>query len=163
MLRKQGRAFLGRVGNAFGRGALFSDADFVRFHEIHGFLFAEPHALGVTFAEVAFEDLFVDDVEAHGAEGTNRHAGTTTDANIVIDRHGTQLFIFGNGFDRANIHARRVLALLAGHGNVQTFMFPFHNPDAAAGRVGNTVMFDGAHELAKPATRTFFMIDILSF
>jgi hypothetical protein len=65
--------------------------------------------------------------------------------------------------NRTSVHAGRILALLAGHGNVETFLFPLHHPNAAAHRVGYTVVFHRTDQLAESASGAFFMINYQYF
>jgi hypothetical protein len=50
--------------------------------------------------------------------------------------------------------------LLAGNGDINTLLLPFHNLDAGSCRVRNAVMLDSAYKFAKPAACAFLMIYI---
>ena len=94
--------------------------------------FAEPDALRVSVTEVAFEILPVNDVKAHCAEGADRDAGTTANAFVVIYHDPAELLIPRDGLHGADDLAGGILALLAGHGNVDSLLLPFHDLDPAS-------------------------------
>jgi hypothetical protein len=151
------------LGDFFRRYSGFQNAHIVRFNEINGFYITETDALGITVAEVAFEDLFIDDVVVHGPKGADSHTGTATDAGIVINHHPAQAVIFCDGLHWTDIQAGCILALLTGHGDIKALILPLDNSYAASCGVGTTVMLNGADEFAGSASGAFLIIYIQGF
>jgi hypothetical protein len=123
------------MGKFLRRNSFFQNAHIVLFKEIHGFDITETDALGITVAEIALEDHFINSVVAHGPEGADGHTGAATDADIVINHHPPQLVVFRDGLHGTNIQAGCILTLLTGHGDIKAFRLPLHNFDAASYRV----------------------------
>lgn len=157
--QKRGRLFA-CLGKAFRGSPLLAYADLVGGHKGNRIHLAEPDTLRITVTEVALDDLFVNDIEIHRSEGAHSHTGAASDAYIIIHRDPSQFFITINGLYRTDIHARRILALLTGHGDIKAFMLPFHDLYAASSRIGNSVMLDRAYEFAKPAACAFLIVYI---
>jgi len=151
------------MGKFFRCISFFQDAHIFRFNEIHGFYITKTDALGITVAEVAFENHLIDAVVAHGPEGADGHTGAATDADVVINHHPSHSVIFGDGLHRADIHAGGILALLTGHGDIKTIVLPLHNFDAASYGVGKAVMPHGADEFAGSAPGAFLIIYVQGF
>ena len=63
--------------------------------------FAEPSTLRVSVTKVTFKDLFIFTVIAHGAEGADRYAGTTADADVIINFNVLKIFVAGDCLYRA--------------------------------------------------------------
>ena len=82
------------------------------FHKVHCLSVAEPDTLGITVAQIAFKDLLVLGIITHSAKGANRHAGTTADADVIVNFNVLQVFVTRNRLHRAHIQARGILALL---------------------------------------------------
>jgi hypothetical protein len=157
-----GRPVFGGVQSLRGLSFL-QNADIPGIHELYGFDFAEPDALGIAVAKVTLDHLAIDGIKVHRAKRTHRHAGATTDAGGVIDHHTPQFFVVGYGADRAADLAGGVLALLAGHGNINPIGFPLNDSDPATDRIGYTVMLDCAHQFAQAASSALFMVDHQNF
>jgi hypothetical protein len=107
----------------------------VRYHVIYCLHVTKPNALGITITQVAFGYLSIFWIKMHGTKWANRYARSTTDTNLIIDRHACKGFITGNSLYWADVQARGVLTLLAGHGDVKAFRLPLDNPDTTSGWV----------------------------
>jgi len=140
--------------------AALDNTHIVGLNKIDGFDIAESDTLRITVANIAFEHPPVGGIKTHGPEGTNADAGAAADAGIIVNRDTTQLFILGDGFDRADIQTGRVLTLLTCHGDINTFGLPLQHPDPAPGRIGNAIVRNSAYQLTQPAACAFFMIYI---
>jgi hypothetical protein len=146
-------------GDFFGGSSLLGDTHPVSLHVVHGLHITETNALGVSVTEIAFKILSVNDTEIHCAKGADRHAGTAADANIMIDHHPTECLIPGNGLHGANGHTGSILALLAGHGDVESFCLPLHNLYPASISVGYAIMENRADELTQSTSGALFWSD----
>jgi hypothetical protein len=107
--------------NLLRGSSLLGDTHPVGIHIIHGFHITETDTLGISVTEVALKVLSVNNIKTHRAEWTDRDTRTAANAYVVIHHHPTEFLIAGNGLDRADDHARSVLTLLAGHGNIEPF------------------------------------------
>lgn len=151
------------MGNFFCCTSCLQNAYIVLFNEIQGFYITETDTLGITVAEVALEDHLINDIIVHGPEGADGDTGAATDADIVIDRHPSQLIIFGDGLHRTDIQAGGILALLTGHGDIKALGLPFDNFYAASCGIGTAVMLNCADKLAGSAPGAFLIIYIQGF
>jgi hypothetical protein len=142
-----------------GSRFLLDDAYPVRVDIFHGFDLTETGALRVSVTEVAFKVLPVNDIEIHGAEGADRHAGAAADAFGLIHHHPAQFLVAGNRLYGTDDLTGSILALLAGHGNIEPFSLPLHDLDPASGGIRDPVVENRADKLAKPAPGALFRID----
>jgi hypothetical protein len=155
-LFSSGRDFL-------GSGSLLADGHPIRFYIIHGFHVTETDALRVPVTEIALKNLPINDIEVHGAEGTNRYTGAAANAFVLVDHDPAELLVPGNGLHGTDNHAGSILALLTGHGNIEPFLFPFDHLNTASRSIGDTVVENRADKLAKPAPGALFKIDLKYF
>jgi hypothetical protein len=121
-----GSLFLG-CGQSLRRIPLLMNAEPISRNIIDGLHVTETDTLGLPTTQVALEDLFVDDVIIHRPEGTNSDTGTTADTDILINRYESHILVTGDGLYRAYIHAGRIVTLLTGHGDIETFGLPLHD------------------------------------
>jgi hypothetical protein len=142
----------------FGRFPALLQADVPGFNQVDGFGVTEANTLRIAVAEITFDYLAIRGYEMHGAERTHRNAGAAADAFIVVYLHPPRVLIPGKGLGRTGDCAGGVLALLAGHRNIDSFSFPFDNPDAATSGIGHVVMLHGADEFAQPAPGALIVI-----
>jgi hypothetical protein len=155
-LFSSGRDFL-------GSGSLLGDGHPIRIYIIHGFHVTETDALWISVTEIALENLSINDIEVHGAEGADRNTGATADAFVLVDHDPAELLVPGNGLHGTDDHAGSILALLTGHGNIKPFLLPFHHLNPASRSIGDTVVKNRADELAKPAPGALFEINLKYF
>jgi hypothetical protein len=121
-----------------------------------GLCLAETDALRISAAKVAFERLPALFTELHDAEGAGGYAHLAADAEIVVDKDAVQLFVPVDGFPGAYRHAGWILALLAVHGKMETFLLALDHPDAGECRVADAPVSHRAYHLAFPAAVAFF-------
>jgi hypothetical protein len=93
----------------------------IRIHIIHCFDFTETNTLRISITEIALKILSIYDVKTHRTEGTDRHAGTAANANILIHHHPAEFLISGYGLHGANDLTGSILTLLTGHGDIKPF------------------------------------------
>jgi hypothetical protein len=132
----------------------------VSFDKFNRFYFAKPYTLRIAITEVALEDLSIGRIECHGAERACAYTRTASNADIIINDDFCQFIIASDRLYRAYVHTGRILALLAGHRDIQTFILPFDHPDPAAGRVRYTIMRNRTHKLTQLAARALLVIDM---
>ncbi len=141
-----------------GRVSFNVDAHIARANVFNRLDLAKAGTLRVAVAQVALDHFVVDGVIGHRAERAHRYAGAAADTDLIVHFHAVELCVAGDSTHRAAVHAGGILALLAGHGNVQAFHFPLHDSNPAAGRVGDPVVLYGAYQFAQPAARAFLVI-----
>jgi len=161
--RFQGGGFFSGGRDFLGGSFLLDDAHPVGIHIVHGFDFTETNTLRVSVTEIALKNLSIHDVKIHCAEGADRHAGTATNADIMVHHYPAILVITGNSLHGANDLTGSILTLLTGHGNVKPFCLPLHNLYTASCCIGYAVMENRADELTEPAPGALFVIDCENF
>jgi len=154
---QNGRAYAG--GNdLLGGLPLLREAEVAFRDDVDGLDLAEPDALGIPVAQVAFGHFAFNAVEVHGTEGAHRHAGAAPDTNGVVDFNPAHLNISGYGLGRTGVQAGGVFALLARHGDIDPIGLPFDHLDAAAHRVRHAVMMNRTDQLTESASGALFVI-----
>ena len=110
---------------------------------------------------------------AHARVGAGRHAHAAADALVVVLAHHTGLRVLVGGAHGAHLHARGVLAVLAGHGEIAVLQLvriaaadhvPIHfaavvAQDAVPPRIGRNVVFDFARHRAHVASYALLGVD----
>jgi hypothetical protein len=149
--------------NSFGRHSSFLQSEVSRFGKRDSIDITEAHALRIEIAEIAFDHFVVGSDKMHCPERADRYAGAASDTFVIIYFYAGCFFIPRYGLGRARGGAGSILALLAGHGNINTFRLPFDDPNPAAGGIGHVIVLDRTDKLAQSASRTLFIIYFQNF
>ncbi len=101
-----------RLRYPFRRLSFFVYTDIGGSHKINRFAVTKADALRISITEITFEYLLVLGVITHSAERADRYAGTTANADIIIDFNVLNMFVAGNRLHRTCIHAWGIFTLL---------------------------------------------------
>ena len=124
-LRRQISSRFTRSRNSLRGFAALDKTHIIGLNKINGLYVTESDTLRIAVANVALEDPPIDGVKIHCTEGTYADTGTAADAGVVVHGYAAQRLILRNSLDRTDIQTGRILALLTGHGNIDTFSLPF--------------------------------------
>ena len=88
-LRLKIRSLFTRIRYPLGGLPALDDAHIVGLDKIDGFYITESDTLGITIANVAFEDSPIGGIKIHGPEWTNTDAGAAADTGIIVNGYTT--------------------------------------------------------------------------
>jgi hypothetical protein len=83
--------------------------------------------LRISVTQIAFENTAALRIPPHGSEGTGRNAHFAADADVMVDADAVQRFIAANCIFGTDCHAGSIFTLLATHGDINAYLFPFNN------------------------------------
>ena len=145
-------------GNIFSSLTHATRADVTRCLKVNRLGVAEAHTLRVAVAQIAFENADTCTIPTHGAERTCCNAHFAADTQIMVDSDAFKGLFTIYGIFWADFQAGGIFTLLADHGYINAYMFPFDNLDPSQGGIAHAIMPDRTNKLAVPATGALFRI-----
>jgi len=138
-----------RVNKPAGKLSPPHDVNLVCIQKGNGLDVTETNALRVAVTVIAFHcDPFAD-IEERMPKGTGDDAGSTSDAQIFVDRYPVIILRFPvASLRRTDLHAIGFFAVVAGHGEVKPHVLPLDHFDPGTTWIARPRMEHGAHHFA---------------
>jgi hypothetical protein len=121
---------------------------------------AEANALRIAVTVIALHRDPFTGIEERMPEGTGDDAGSTSDAQLLVDGHAVIVFWFSvAGLRRTDFHAIGFFAVVAGHWKVDSRVFPLDHFDPGTARIACPRMKYGTYHLAQPTAGTLLLVN----
>jgi hypothetical protein len=151
---------LKKISQFVGGLPFFGHLNSVSIHKRNGFDIAKSHTLWITVTIVAFYSDPLLDIKERLTKWAGDDAGSASDTEIPVNDHTVLLFRFSvAGLGRTNLDAEGFFAMIAGHGEIKSHLFPFDHSDTGTTRIACPGMINRAHQLALTAARAFLLIN----
>ena len=86
--------------------------------------------MGIAIAIITLDGNPLDMIIGGSSKGACNDTGLTPDTFVFVDDHPLIFNIPVAGLCGANLHAERLLTILAGHREIESYTFPFDHPDS---------------------------------
>jgi len=149
-----------RVNKPTGRLSPPGHVRLVRIQKGDGLNVTEANTLRIAVTVIAFHRDPFADIEERMTKRTGDDAGSTSDAQLLVDGHAVIVFGFSvAGLCRAYLDAIGFFAVVAGHRKVEPNVLPLDHLDSGTARIACPRMKYGTYHLAQATAGTLLLVD----